>query len=166
MTDTPADTSLWCVNITGPDDIFAVASRTEAITLAARFNAWWMDSIASKGPHPDDPTMWAVPQRWPYSATSHASSLANPGEYSWLIIQPAEQQSNAGGDGPCEDCGQSALNWFAPNTLWNLVKGGPDATDDPGGLLCPNCFIRRAETAGIVPTAWVVDREDLTAGRG
>lgn len=60
----------------------------------------------------------------------------------------------------CESCGGPAFVWFAPNDLWNLVKGG-HAKDDPGGMLCPNCFIRAAEKKGIVPTAWIVCREDL-----
>lgn len=37
--------------------------------------------------------------------------------------------------------------------------GGPDARGDPGGMLCPRCFTLRAEAAGIVPTAWVVQPE-------
>lgn len=61
----------------------------------------------------------------------------------------------------CSDCHGPALVWFAPNWLWNRVMGGPDATDDPGGMLCPNCFIQRAEGAGIRPTAWVLDQEQL-----
>lgn len=62
----------------------------------------------------------------------------------------------------CEDCNGTVHVWFAPNKLWNLVKGGPEATDDPGGQLCPNCFILRAEAAGIVPTAWILDQEVLS----
>lgn len=61
----------------------------------------------------------------------------------------------------CERCGGPVRVWFAPNKLWNLVKGGPAATDDPGGMLCPNCFIDAAEEAGLNPTAWVLDVEHL-----
>lgn len=61
----------------------------------------------------------------------------------------------------CEDCGAEPLVWFAPNSLWNRVKGGPEAKDDPGGMLCPNCFIKRAEALGIKPTAWIISMEDL-----
>lgn len=60
---------------------------------------------------------------------------------------------------PCDDCSREVEVWFAPNPLWNLVIGGPAATDDPGGMLCPSCFIQRAEKAGIKPTAWVVQPE-------
>jgi hypothetical protein len=64
----------------------------------------------------------------------------------------------------CEDCEGNVLVWFAPNALWNRVKGGVEATDDPGGVLCPNCFIKRAEAMGVVPTAWVIDTEKLDTG--
>jgi hypothetical protein len=59
----------------------------------------------------------------------------------------------------CMCCGGHNPTWFAPNILWNLVIGGPEARDDPGGFYCPNCFIARAEAAGIVPTVWFVSPE-------
>lgn len=62
----------------------------------------------------------------------------------------------------CMDCGGHNPVWFAPNDLWNLVIGGPDAKGDPGGFYCPNCFIVRAETAGVVPTAWKLELEPPT----
>ena len=36
-----------------------------------------------------------------------------------------------------------------------------EATDDPGGVLCPICFIEKAEAAGIMPAtgAWLVTKE-------
>ncbi len=54
------------------------------------------------------------------------------------------------GDGPCFRCGgNNPVIWFAtPNQRWNEVVGGPDAADDPGGLLCPNCFFSLAHAAG------------------
>lgn len=39
--------------------------------------------------------------------------------------------------------------------------GGEGATDDPGGIVCIHCFIKRAEVEGIAPTAWVLDQERL-----
>lgn len=59
----------------------------------------------------------------------------------------------------CDDCQQPYAVWFAPSPIWNFVMGGPDAKDDPGGMLCPRCFTLRAESAGVVPTAWVVAPE-------
>jgi len=62
----------------------------------------------------------------------------------------------------CDDCGRANPVWFAPSDVWNLVVGGPDATDDPGGVLCPICFIAKAEAAGIKPNGWRIEPE----GRG
>ncbi|MFA5897914.1 MAG: hypothetical protein WC829_02255 [Hyphomicrobium sp.] len=76
-----------------------------------------------------------------------------------LYAAPYPSQSLDEVAATCEDCHGPTLTWFAPNKLWNIVKGGPSATDDPGGMLCPNCFIKRAEAAGVVPTAWVLDLE-------
>lgn len=45
---------------------------------------------------------------------------------------------------PCQECGGRNPAWFADHTLWNLVMGGPEAKDDPGGILCPTCFVARA----------------------
>lgn len=59
------------------------------------------------------------------------------------------------------DCGGLNPVWFAPNRLWNLVIGGPEAKDDPGGFYCPVCFILRAEAAGVVPAGWSLSPELL-----
>lgn len=64
----------------------------------------------------------------------------------------------------CDDCSQPNPVWFAPSPIWNLVMGGPDASDDPGGIVCPNCFIQRAEQGGLVPTAWVLTPEENDGG--
>lgn len=64
----------------------------------------------------------------------------------------AQLDAEPAGDTRCQECGCENANWFAPNDLWNSVMGGPDATDDPGGVLCPTCFIRRAGGDG----AWSV----------
>lgn len=62
---------------------------------------------------------------------------------------------------PCQECGFTFRPWFAPDRLWNLVMGGPGAKDDPGGVVCPNCFIELAEAAGINPPAWCIsDRQE------
>lgn len=60
------------------------------------------------------------------------------------------------GDRNCQDCGADNARWFAPSKLWNLVMGGPQATDDPGGVVCIPCFIGRAEAAGVKTSAWFV----------
>src|SRR4051812_19830995 len=54
----------------------------------------------------------------------------------------------------CQDCGGRNPVWFAPNSVWNLVMGGPDAKGDPGGIICPVCFIQRANACGVPNTGW------------
>lgn len=44
------------------------------------------------------------------------------------------------GDTRCQQCGQPNPIWWADNAQWNATVGGPDATDDPGGVLCPTCY--------------------------
>lgn len=43
----------------------------------------------------------------------------------------------------CQECGGRNPRWFASNDVWN--KAIPDRV----GILCPFCFIQRAEKAGI-----------------
>ena len=53
------------------------------------------------------------------------------------------------------DCGTlDTPVWFADNVLWNRVVGGEVAMSDPGGFLCPTCFIRRSHEAGLRPVSW------------
>ncbi len=59
----------------------------------------------------------------------------------------------------CGDCGGVNPRWFAPNYLWNFVIGGPGNRDDPGGFICPTCFITRAEAAGLHVTGWLLTPE-------
>ena len=68
----------------------------------------------------------------------------------WVAHYRAEMAADEtrGGDGPCQDCGQPYPPWSAPNEVWNRIMGGPEADDDPGGMLCPTCFAVRAERAG------------------
>lgn len=53
----------------------------------------------------------------------------------------------------CDDCGDHNPVWFAPSRVWNLIVGGPEAQGDPGGFICPVCFIERAEAKGHL-VAW------------
>lgn len=74
---------------------------------------------------------------------------------------PSLGMGEAHGDRKCDACHRANPVWFAPSPLWNIVIGGPEATDDPGGVLCPICFIEKAEAAGIMPAtgAWLVTKE-------
>lgn len=60
----------------------------------------------------------------------------------------------------CYDCGGPNVVWFAPSQLWNLVvrqsirnQGGADP------MLCPRCFILRADAEG-VNLVWCVSPEN------
>ena len=58
----------------------------------------------------------------------------------------------------CDDCGRPNVVWFAPNEIWNkVIRPNGEVETDP--MLCPTCFIRRAETSGIEATAWKVEPE-------
>lgn len=87
--------------------------------------------------------------------------VKNPAARALSVSGAAIEQGGAE-ETRCDECGGVNPVWFAPNDVWNLVVGGPDATDDPGGILCPICFIRKAEGAGVRPTAWALSPERLT----
>ena len=53
----------------------------------------------------------------------------------------------------CQHCHQAYACWFAPNEIWNLVI--PDRV----GMLCPNCFLNRAEHAAINLGCWKIAPE-------
>jgi len=61
----------------------------------------------------------------------------------------------AEGDTVCHDCRAVNPVWFAPNDLWRRALGGAE------GVLCPICFIAKAEAAGVRPTAWMICEEPL-----
>jgi hypothetical protein len=54
----------------------------------------------------------------------------------------------------CSDCGGANVVWFTANTLWNDIVRKPMKPDP---MLCPNCFIRRAEESGI-QAVWEIQR--------
>jgi hypothetical protein len=47
----------------------------------------------------------------------------------------------------CQECGRGYWSWFTDDLFWNLVMtpAGEAVRDDPGGLLCAECFMARAE---------------------
>lgn len=45
----------------------------------------------------------------------------------------------------CHECGRPNICWFAQNDLWNQVM------DDRGSIVCPICFVNKAEEQGIKP---------------
>lgn len=44
----------------------------------------------------------------------------------------------------CGECGGENPVWYAPNELWNKVTGHP-----AGLIICPSCFQRKADNAGL-----------------
>jgi hypothetical protein len=51
----------------------------------------------------------------------------------------------------CQECRGPNINWSAPNEVWNI------AVDNERHLiLCPICFVRRAEERGFGPIGWRV----------
>jgi hypothetical protein len=54
----------------------------------------------------------------------------------------------------CDDCGGQNVAWLAPSPVWNAVvrTANPEVADP---MLCPTCFILRAEKAGM-DKVWMV----------
>lgn len=55
----------------------------------------------------------------------------------------------------CQRCGgPNVAAWFAPSPLWNLVMRGNNIDGEArfGDTVCPACFIRCAEEAGVSGT--------------
>lgn len=80
-------------------------------------------------------------------------------DWSKRVATPAHLR----GDGPCQDCGSLNIVWFTDNVVWNAVMEAEKhafASDRPEtGILCPFCFVKRAEEAGLRPTGWRVTPE-------
>ncbi len=74
-----------------------------------------------------------------------ASVISNAINADTAATQPTPQERRewnpSDGDRICQKCGTDNPVWFAPSPIWNCLMGGPDATDDPGGVLCPTCFM-------------------------
>lgn len=63
----------------------------------------------------------------------------------------------------CEGCGRENVVWFAPSDLWNAVARRADGTDP---MLCPVCFVKKAEAVGHSKAAWRVQPEDYVTPNG
>jgi hypothetical protein len=57
------------------------------------------------------------------------------------------------GDGPCKDCGGANIRWTAPYEIWDSVTGAAPGVST-GGILCPQCFVRRAWDKGLTDVNW------------
>lgn len=59
----------------------------------------------------------------------------------------------------CEECGRENVTWFGPSEIWNKVVRVPGERDQ---MLCPVCFIKRAEKAGYGPVWQVTSHHPRT----
>ena len=86
----PDDAKLWCVHITGADDVHAMPSHGEALHEANALNAVLVRNSHEEG----DPIMIAVATEWPHSAESHAAGVAIRAEAMRLRrVSAAEEQT-------------------------------------------------------------------------
>lgn len=53
----------------------------------------------------------------------------------------------------CESCGGPNICWFVASAIWNKVMGSPE------GIVCPVCFVKRAEALGMNRGAWELRQE-------
>ena len=63
--------SLWCLHVVGPDDIFAMPSRDEAVRQAIALRAAIAEAVTVTGVHCEPQAI-----EWPFSAQAHAEDLA------------------------------------------------------------------------------------------
>lgn len=80
-------TTLWCIRIPGPDDLYAQPDHAAAVTAAERHNAavrQYLDKQYAKRTRddldPQDDALMAVVEPWPWSAKSHAEALIREAE--------------------------------------------------------------------------------------
>ena len=63
-------------------------------------------------------------------------------------VEPVEPRPSEPQKDVCQRCGQPYGVWFAPNEVWNAVM------HERIGMLCPNCFIDKAEARRYQCTGW------------
>lgn len=71
-------------------------------------------------------------------------------------VPAAEPRPDAHPEDFCQECGRPNVTWFAPSPVWNAVL---DPSDERESILCPVCFVQRAEKAGIRPPSWKLEPE-------
>ncbi len=83
-------------------------------------------------------------------------------EIKFVLEQESEKMDFLGikeigmdGDAPCGDCGTTEnIVWWTDNVFWNNVMGRTEKIcDETAAILCPQCFVKRAE-AKYQPTGW------------
>jgi hypothetical protein len=66
---------LWCMHVTGPDDIYACRDYDHARQWAQELNYTMLKRVF-EDPSPLWPIVYAEPAIWPWDAASHAADLA------------------------------------------------------------------------------------------
>jgi hypothetical protein len=67
-----------------------------------------------------------------------------------LAIFMREPWKPVDGDSKCQQCYGPNPIWFCESRIWNQVVGG-DPDQEAGGILCPSCFMVKAEAANLRP---------------
>ena len=100
----------------------------------------WLRQLRRNAVHPVEPP---AP---PAASTGQpkTSPVGKMGSSGYLVTLPDEKPAAMHPEDLCQQCGGPNPTWFAPNETWNRV------VPNPVGILCPNCFLKRARAAGIV----------------
>lgn len=78
-----------------------------------------------------------------------------------LVTAPPESTAGEHPEDFCHKCGQPNISWFAPNQLWNQAVR---AVNQPE-MLCPVCFVKLTEIAGIGEQTWEVAPKNWHANK-
>lgn len=99
----PGKDKLWCVHVTGADDVHPMPSHSEALHEANLLNAFFVQQERQEV----DPIMIAVATEWPHSPESHAAGVAIRAEAIRLRNVPAGSEGAGGVErlrSPAEPC--------------------------------------------------------------
>lgn len=66
-----ANLTLWCVHVTGADDLYAEPSHAAAVSKADELNR----AVWSRPSAPDDVMCFAYADVWPWSDEQHAEAM-------------------------------------------------------------------------------------------
>lgn len=77
------DSTLWCMHVPGPDEVYAAPSREAAQQMCDNYNAtlrrFWDRFPRCKAPG-DEEALIAVVAPWPWSAEAHAEAVTRSAE--------------------------------------------------------------------------------------
>lgn len=81
-----------------------------------------------------------------------------------MVVRMSTPDRNLVMDGPCQECGISYPPWFADHAIWNYVMSGGTSAREQGGMLCPRCFMLRAEPHYAFRLVWRLTISDRSGG--